>query len=82
MEKQVILTLKKGSDGHWLSFESKSGKKCTINIENVFPGKTISDTCIREWADDQFTNCTYTGIKPERPWDCKSCENCTWQKKS
>lgn len=48
------LKLMRGTDGHWLCFETKDGKtKAMINIENVFPRKTITDSAIRQWAIDQ-----------------------------
>ena len=52
--KAIICTLKnielrRGRDGHWLSFSTLSGRHSVINIENCFE----KDTIIRQWAYEQ-----------------------------
>lgn len=52
--KTVKLELQKGDDGYWLNFESSDGKKASINIKNKFPHEGTIDSCVRQWAIDQF----------------------------
>lgn len=44
------LSLRTGSDGHWLSFEASNGQKAMINIEAKFPG--LAGSAILQWALD------------------------------
>ena len=63
-DKKVKLRLAYSTeDGHWLYFEDSDGKHCGINIESKFPESDIIDSCIRQWAKDQFEN------------DCPICES-------
>lgn len=48
--KKVLIEIKKGNDGYWLSFKDSKGREETIRIGHYFPG----NKCIELWAKDQF----------------------------
>ena len=47
------IELRRGEDGHWLSFTTLMGRHSVINIENYFGENTITHANIRRWAIEQ-----------------------------
>ena len=47
------IELRRGADGHWLSFTTLLGRHSVINIENCFEKDTITHANIRQWAYEQ-----------------------------
>jgi len=47
------IELRRGIDGHWLSFRTLLGRETVICIENVFSANVTLDQNIRQWAYEQ-----------------------------
>ena len=58
-KQSVVCTLKnielrRGEDGHWLTFKTLDGNSGVLNIENCFSvDEIITHNAIRQWAKEQ-----------------------------
>ena len=60
-KQSVICTLKnlelrRGDDGHWLTFKTLAGNSGVLNVENCFPedNNSIVSSAVRQWAKEQL----------------------------
>jgi hypothetical protein len=54
MGKEAKIKIQKNEEGHWLCFKDSTNKQAMINVENTFADNNIIDSCIKQWAIDQF----------------------------
>lgn len=53
-KRTVPVELRKGTDGIWIYFKSKSGKEAALHVGNSVSGKGIIGEIINQWAGEQF----------------------------
>lgn len=53
--KKVEIEIQQNADGRWLIFKDSKNRHAKINIDNTFCDSHITDSCVRQWAEDQFS---------------------------